>query len=85
MAIPQKATSRTRIFIRIFETDGKTALHCTAFNAKVFGHKNGNGQIQNTSKSLSKAFSQAEYDKRLHVLDPENWGVGKLKEMFDHD
>ena len=60
-------------------------IHRVTFNKKIFGHKDGNDQTRNTSKSSSKAFSRVEYEKRLHVFDSDNWGVGDLTTMLDDD
>ena len=73
------------------ETPGKldesrlTAKHRAAFNVQMFDDADGNCSSLNTKQSTSKAFSQVEYGRRMHILDPENWGVGDLREMIESD
>ena len=62
-----------------------TAKHRAAFNVQMFDDADGNCSSLNTKQSTSKAFSQVEYGRRMHILDPENWGVGDLREMIESD
>ena len=58
-----------------------SSKHRRAFNMDTFGDKDGNGSDLNTVKSSSKVWSQAEYGKRLAVLDPANWGPEDLSDL----
>ena len=57
--------------------------HRVAFNAEVLGRKDRPGKDCEHSNRPSKVWSQAEYERRLMVCDPSNWGIGNLGDMED--